>query len=1179
MRLVTFASEIYHSFQNACRVIQRSGSEKSFGMLGQFVFSHSSSKHLTAWIWSSKKYYSVKPWELPVFPYRHKESVQLFGEVFWFTNISRSLRECRESILFQFPLLQSFFRKIPFSVRESSSELKESSSELKESSLELKECSSELKESSSKLKESSSEVKQSSLKLKESSSELKESFSEVKECTLEINRERSPNLTKSTEHRERLPDIFRRGFEKETALLIPTTPSLKAMEENCGTMTDQKLCIGGGKLMETTSQPFRLTVRNIARFPVCKRNFRDREPSRVPVKKFLQILSKRKLRRNAKRVIKHSTPTSSNLHWLVTDFKLWYVSFLHRRECFFSQFLNWRKKHPRFNTSYCHDIEINTFCSNNLKSEHYCSTKRKLLLSNDVEINPGPDKDESNQVVITFVPDPLRLLEQRLYLLGMRPLDVGGAGDCLFRAVSHQLYGHPDLHFDIRISGVEYMRENPERFIESNSENSWSEYLGSMSRKGTWADGLIIQAIADKHNLKIHIIESNPNFTEFTIVQAVNPVDEVRPIYIGHLNEYHYVSSLPLTQSLLEKEEKRLYRKGYMRNYRQDKEQNTDRQTPKKKRTKSNDNSGNNKKQPNNDYFREYMKRRRLEVKQKKQIQAEEADSTNIPHNLVSRQNCDVTMKHTCNKEHDSILSCDYDDQNMGNLIKKFHAAVSRGPMYICTCCDQLWYKHSVNNAQKVRLSNPNAEKYLLSKISVDNVEWICQTCDKYLKKNKIPPCAAKNGMSFPVKPDFFDLNELECRLVAPRLAFQKLVQAPRGNQLKIKGNVVNVPADVNNTVNIIPRLPQETGTIKVQLKRRLKFKGSALSLNVRPDKILQAANWLVTNSSLYREEGVTLSKDKAAALNLNLLQNHTENQDCFDANDQIIDTCSLEKAGKETGDFADDWTEGDAGIPEGLTDTMLTATDFLEDSERAQIYNIAPGEGSVPLSIFRDRYSEELAYPGIFLGQKRPENEDRLVDVQYSEICKSELRRSDRRAAMCVENIFFKAKKLQMKIILGKSQIALRKCKGNKRALTAGQLKQQGTLERLVHLDEGYKFLRALRGSPPYFEKAKKDIFAMIRQLGPATLFCSFSSAETQWTHLLRILGKLVDKKEYSDKELENLNWEEKCRLIQGDPVTCARHFDYQFNQFLKTFLISSGHPLGKIADWFYRVEYQQRG
>jgi len=237
----------------------------------------------------------------------------------------------------------------------------------------------------------------------------------------------------------------------------------------------------------------------------------------------------------------------------------------------------------------------------------------------------------------------------------------------------------------------------------------------------------------------------------------VNPVDEVRPIYIGHLNEFHYVSSLPLTQSLLKKEEKRLYQKEYMRKYRQDKEQNTDRQTPKKKRTKSSDNSGKNKKQPNNDNFTGCMKRRRLELnKQEKQTQAEKADSTTIPHNVVSRQNYDLTLKHACNKKHNNILSCDYDDQNMSNLIKKFHAAVSRGPMYICTCCDQLWYKHSVISAQKVRLLNLNARKYLLSKTSIDNIEWICQTCDKYLKKNKIPPCAAKNGMSFPEKPEFF---------------------------------------------------------------------------------------------------------------------------------------------------------------------------------------------------------------------------------------------------------------------------------------------------------------------------------------------------------------------------------------------------------------------------------------
>ena len=47
--------------------------------------------------------------------------------------------------------------------------------------------------------------------------------------------------------------------------------------------------------------------------------------------------------------------------------------------------------------------------------------------------------------------------------------------------------------------------------------------------------------------------------------------------------------------------------------------------------------------------------------------------------------------------------------------------------------------------------------------------------------KNKLPSCAVANDMGFPMKPEFFDLNELECRLLAPRIAFQKLMQAPRG--------------------------------------------------------------------------------------------------------------------------------------------------------------------------------------------------------------------------------------------------------------------------------------------------------------------------------------------------------------------------------------------------------------
>ena len=52
----------------------------------------------------------------------------------------------------------------------------------------------------------------------------------------------------------------------------------------------------------------------------------------------------------------------------------------------------------------------------------------------------------------------------------------------------------------------------------------------------------------------------------------------------------------------------------------------------------------------------------------------------------------------------------------------------------------------------------------------------------------------------------------------------------------------------------------------------------------------------------------------------------------------------------------------------------------------------------------------------------------------------------------MCVENIFFKTKKLQMKILVGKCHIALRKYKGNSQSINAGQLKQHRALDRLIH-------------------------------------------------------------------------------------------------------------------------------
>ena len=153
---------------------------------------------------------------------------------------------------------------------------------------------------------------------------------------------------------------------------------------------------------------------------------------------------------------------------------------------------------------------------------------------------------QSDSSIMQLV-SPVILMRSRLYEPGLQAKDVGGAGDCFFRSVSHQLHGNNNHHMQVRIAGVQYMRDHPERFVESNTNNSWIRYLNDMCIQGTWSDALIVQAFADALNVVIHIVESNPGFSPITTVYPVQERNSLSTITIGHIDECHYVSTTPTT--------------------------------------------------------------------------------------------------------------------------------------------------------------------------------------------------------------------------------------------------------------------------------------------------------------------------------------------------------------------------------------------------------------------------------------------------------------------------------------------------------------------------------------------------------------------------------------------------------------------------------------------------------
>lgn len=63
------------------------------------------------------------------------------------------------------------------------------------------------------------------------------------------------------------------------------------------------------------------------------------------------------------------------------------------------------------------------------------------------------------------------------------------------------------------------------------------------------------------------------------------------------------------------------------------------------------------------------------------------------------------------------------------------------------------------------------------------------------------------------------------------------------------------------------------------------------------------------------------------------------------------------------------------------------------------------------------------------------------------------------------------------------------------------------------------------------------------------------------------------------TDEEISKLSWVEKCLLIKRNPVTCARYFNHRYQEFLLHVSKDASEPLGKIKDYFFRVEFLQRG
>ena len=133
-------------------------------------------------------------------------------------------------------------------------------------------------------------------------------------------------------------------------------------------------------------------------------------------------------------------------------------------------------------------------------------------------------------------------------------------------------------------------------------------------------------------------------------------------------------------------------------------------------------------------------------------------------------------------------------------------------------------------------------------------------------------------------------------------------------------------------------------------------------------------------------------------------------------------------------------------------------------------------------------------------------------------------------------------------------------------------------TMNHLLFSDQAYYFMKNIPGLPAYWKTFLFDVVAMTKQLGPPTRWMTFLCADLRWNEIYNILSKLKGK-EMSDAEIAELTYDEKCRMLNSNPVVVAKHFQYRLECLFKDILLGSCDPIGKILYDAIQIEFQFQG
>ena len=408
----------------------------------------------------------------------------------------------------------------------------------------------------------------------------------------------------------------------------------------------------------------------------------------------------------------------------------------------------------------------------------------------------------------------------------------------------------------------------------------------------------------------------------------------------------------------------------------------------------------------------------------------------------------------------------------------------------------------------------------------------LCRLCYRQLKKKAVPKASyLRNNLDAGKVPRVLEhLFVVEKRLLSLIPVFLTLIVLP-GGQLAQHGVAVNIPIDMNEQLSLLPSIPPTTGSILISFERP---RNEPVTLPVRMHVLYEALHWLKQYNPLYEQVDIS----------------H------FQSSQELSDIDSV--------DCCEDLIQEEFGLT--MKDSFLSEN--ITSGESADVTHctlpIATGR---PVTLKDLPYGEEKAFPWLFPLGRNGISTERPVALSNLSYFHARLYNVDPRWRTDIPYIMSALNQHEWSVLSSLVSTYMRTYKPVRGSVssfvpvTAHDL--NNARDDPVLLQNSYMFTKQIRGTAAYWKSVLLRLLAMVKSLGPPTFFITLSCNDN-WPELKAFLDL---NKIHSDRN-----------TVKDDPFMAALAFQRRWSSLLKN-VLRKKKPLGRVIEFFSRVEFQARG